>query len=98
MGVQAHRFGWGKIGDGISKERVAARLLPFAPTRALLDQPSEESLFESDIHPHLFAFDPLVAKDLIALACERPVEKRRFHKLKVVGFFEHKHRGGVNVS
>lgn len=77
-----------------SKERVAARLLRFAPTRALLDQPSEQGFFESDIHSRLFTFDPLVAKDLIALTGERPVEKRRFHKLQVVFLLEHKHRGG----
>ena len=94
MGVQAHNFGRENIGDGIFVRKGGCPLLRFVPARALLDQPAEQRLFKSDIHSRLFALDPLVAQDLIALPGKRPVEERRFHKLKVVGFFEHKHRGG----
>ena len=76
-----------------STGKAEARLLRLPPARALFDQPAEQRFFESDIHSCLFAFEPLVAEDLVALAGECPVEKRRFHKLKVVVLFEHKHWG-----
>jgi len=76
-----------------STGKSGRRLLRPATVRALPDQPAEQGFFESDIHPGLFAFDPLVAEDLIALAGEGAVKKRGFHQLKVVVLFEHKHGG-----
>jgi hypothetical protein len=43
--------------------------------RAVIDQPAQQGLLESNIHACLFAFDPLVPQNLVPLARERLVKE-----------------------
>ena len=57
----------------------------FAPFRPVLDDPISQGLFEANVPPRLFGFQPLMAEYFIQFGLELLVKRRILHKIIPAG-------------